>query len=100
MNAATHSAIVVAACKALFATANTAPAIVRLLTDPSEPESQLRQALKFLFAVNDYNGSPQASESSVEAKLRSYVGLKNVSGESVKVTAPGLNGVFTTYSVS
>jgi hypothetical protein len=82
----TFSNIVVAACKALFATANTAPAIARLLNAPGESESEIRLALKFLFAANAYSSTPQASESSIETRLRSLVGLVGTGGESIKVT--------------
>lgn len=96
---ATYSAVIVGACKALFAAGyNTAPAIVRLLTNPSENESQARKDLKSLFTIDSSDSN--ASADSVEAKLRSFVGLVG-GGESIKVTAPGLNGGgLNVYSVS
>jgi hypothetical protein len=92
-------ATIVGACKALFSAGySTAPAIVRLLTNPSELETQARKDLKALLTID--SNSSNASVDSVEAKLRSFVGLAG-GGESIKVTAPGLNGGgHNVYSVS
>ena len=91
----TYQAIIVGACKALFAAGfNTAPKVAKLLSDPAESESATRLALKALFAENAYTHPAKASDASVDAKLRSYVGLSNGS-ESIQRAA--LHGV---YSVS
>lgn len=98
---AIYQSIIVAAVKALTGAGyNTAPAITNLLNAPGEPDSQARKDLKTLFAVNAYSrDAPQASADSVEAKLRGFVGLVG-GGESIKVTAPGVNGGLNVYSVS
>ena len=84
---ATFQSIIVASCKALFASgANSASSIARLLNAPGETKSEERLALKALFAANAYSSSsPPASDSSIEIKLRSYVGL-SAGGETISVT--------------
>jgi hypothetical protein len=85
----TFANVIVGASKALFAAGyNTAPKIAALLNSPSEPESDTRLALKALFAENAYSHPAQANEASVDAKLRSYVGLANSSGETIQRAAP------------